>query len=86
MRMDVRPAAPANESIQLGFEAASDQRISIALVNFLGQVLLAEEMNVIKGSNRHSMDVSQIPEGGYLLQLKTEQGTYTKVVMVIRNE
>lgn len=77
---------PANESIQLGFEAASDQRISISLVNFLGQVLLAEEMNVIKGSNRHSMDVSQIPEGGYLLQLKTEQGTYTKVVMVIRNE
>ena len=77
---------PANESIQLGFEAASDLRMSISLVNFLGQVILAEEMNVIKGSNSHRVDVSQIPEGGYLLQLKTEQGTYTKVVMVIRNE
>jgi len=77
---------PANESIQLGFEAATDLRMSISLVNFLGQVILAEEMNVIKGSNSHRVDVSQIPEGGYLLQLKTKQGTYTKVVMVIRNE
>ena len=77
---------PANESFQLGFETASDQRISISLVNFVGQIILSEEINVIKGSNSHSMDVSHIPEGGYLMQLKTKQGTYTKVVMVIRNE
>lgn len=77
---------PANESIQMGFESSYDQRISISFVNFLGQILLAEQMNVLKGSNSHSVDVTQIPEGGYLLQIKTKQGTYSKVVMVIRNE
>ncbi len=75
---------PANESINLSFDSRANQEIRFSLINFLGQDLLNEKIVARKGYNMQNIDVSHIPEGSYLMEVKSEMGMYTKVVVIIR--
>jgi hypothetical protein len=38
------------------------------------------------GYNTDKLDVSSIPEGSYLMQIKTGKEILTKVIVIVRNE
>ncbi|MGB3080211.1 MAG: T9SS type A sorting domain-containing protein, partial [Saprospiraceae bacterium] len=75
---------PTNGSINLSFDSRASQEIQMRLINFLGQEMLREKIDARKGSNIQTIDVSHIPEGSYLMEVKTDSEMYTKVVVIIR--
>jgi hypothetical protein len=77
---------PAKDVITVSFESLLEQDVQVSLVNFMGQTMLREDMTAAKGMTNHQMDVSKIPEGGYMMQLRSGKDIYTKVIMVIRQE
>jgi hypothetical protein len=77
---------PAKESLNISFDCNINHDVQLSLVNFLGQNILTDELSAQKGSNKYNIDVSKIPEGGYLMEMKTEKEVYTKVVVILRNE
>jgi len=77
---------PANGSVNLSFDCSVNHEIQFTLTNFLGQDVLSDQINAHKGSNNHKIDVSKIPQGSYLMQVKSEREMYTKVVVIMRND
>ncbi|MGB4847126.1 MAG: T9SS type A sorting domain-containing protein, partial [Saprospiraceae bacterium] len=75
---------PANGIINLSFDSKVNQQINIRLINFLGQELLIDKINAQKGYNMQNIDISKIPQGSYLMEVKTDSGMYTKVVVILR--
>jgi hypothetical protein len=76
---------PANGSVNLSFDSYINHEIQFSLTNMLGQVVLTENFNALKGSNTHTVDVSRIHEGSYMMQVKSEREMYSKVVVILRN-
>jgi hypothetical protein len=74
---------PANGTVNLSFDANVNQEVQFTLLNFLGQVVLDDEIDATKGLNTRKIDVAKIPEGSYLMQVQSESGMYTKIITVI---
>ena len=77
---------PAKDGITISFESMLDQHVQVSLMNFMGQTLLRDDLKVAKGTTTHQVDISNIPEGGYMIQLRTDDDRYTKVLMIMRKE
>ncbi len=76
---------PANESVNLNFTSLVNQEVKYRLINFLGQVMLRDKTNARKGANTQKVDLSKIPEGSYLMEIRTEKEMYAKVIVVMRH-
>ncbi|MEO6131506.1 MAG: T9SS type A sorting domain-containing protein, partial [Saprospiraceae bacterium] len=76
---------PANESVTLNFESLIEQPMHYTLTNFLGQVMLSDQLNARIGFNTRKLDVAALPQGSYLLELKSETEIHTKVVVLLRD-
>ncbi len=63
-----------------------DQEIKLTLTNLMGQAMLVDKFNAITGYNTYKLDVAGIPEGSYMMGLKTSGEMYTKIVVVLRHE
>lgn len=75
---------PANESVNLSFESRVEVQVELRLLNFLGQVIFSDEMYVIKGFNLRKIDVAKIPDGSYMLEVKTNKEIHSNVIVIIR--
>ncbi|MEO5906195.1 MAG: T9SS type A sorting domain-containing protein, partial [Saprospiraceae bacterium] len=75
---------PANEMMQLSFNSSTAEVVEYTFTNFLGQVVMKDKLSALKGFNKHTIDVSAIPEGTYLVQVKTDNETHTKKMVIIR--
>jgi hypothetical protein len=76
---------PANRNFNLGFESSVEDQVEFSVSNFLGKVVFADKINAIKGLNTRTIDMSQVREGSYLVQVKTTQEVHTKVVVIMRS-
>ncbi len=77
---------PARDAVTVSFESLLDQEVQVSLMNFMGQTLFRQDIKSAKGMTTHQVDISKIPEGGYVIQLRAAGDLYTKVLMVMRNE
>ena len=77
---------PARDAITLKFESALEQDVQLSFINFVGQTFLKEDLRAMPGTTSHEVDLSNMPEGGYMIQLRTTDHLYTKVISVIRKE
>ncbi|MBK9982802.1 MAG: T9SS type A sorting domain-containing protein [Saprospiraceae bacterium] len=77
---------PANGSVNLSFESSVKQDVKFTLLNYLGQVIHTDQINAHKGYNSKKVDVSSIPEGSYLMQVKSDRSMYTKVIVILHND
>ena len=77
---------PANSTVNVSFESAKESEVEITMTNFLGQVVLRDEMDAAKGFNNRKLDVTSLPEGSYLLQLTSEDEIKTKILVLFRNK
>ncbi|HJW29276.1 MAG TPA: T9SS type A sorting domain-containing protein, partial [Saprospiraceae bacterium] len=75
---------PAKTFINLSFEASQDQAVDINFINFLGEVVLTDQMNARKGTNLRKIDVSHMPEGTYLFQVMTHKEVHARGIVIMR--
>jgi hypothetical protein len=76
---------PSNGSVNLSFVSMIDDEIVLRLTNFLGQTVLNSQINVLKGYNNLKIDVASLPEGNYLMDVKTGKEIHSKVIVIMRN-
>jgi hypothetical protein len=69
---------PANQVINVAVEGQMPR--NVRLVNMLGQVVI--DMPNAAGDREFVLNTSQLPAGGYSLQVTTEDGLITKNVVV----
>ena len=76
---------PANRSVTISFESMVEDEVNFSIVNFLGQVVQSKKINAIKGFNNLRVDLDNIQEGSYLMEIKTGKEIHTKVVLIMRS-
>ncbi|MBK9985113.1 MAG: T9SS type A sorting domain-containing protein [Saprospiraceae bacterium] len=74
---------PAKGTVNLSFASSVKQEVVFSFVNFLGQVMMSERMDVQKGMNSRTIDIDQIAGGSYLMEVKSEKEMLTKVVVIM---
>jgi hypothetical protein len=77
---------PATGTINLSFESMVNNKVTYSFINLLGQEIFSDQINAAKGFNAQRIDISLIPEGTYLVRVKTEKELHTKVVVIMRND
>ena len=76
---------PATETVNISFESAMEGVVEYSFTNFLGQTLLREKMNVHRGYNERQIDASTLPNGSYLMQVKSDKDIYSRIIVILRN-
>ena len=76
---------PVTETLNFSFESNLEGIVEYSFTNFLGQTVLKEKMNVLKGYNAKQIDAATLPNGSYLMQIKSDMAIYTRVIVVLKN-
>ncbi len=61
------------------FDLPNNESVSVTVLNFLGQIVIKQEVN----SSSNSIDVAQLGEGNYILSIKTNKGRIFKKIIKI---
>jgi len=75
---------PANTIFNISFNAATARDVEISFLNFLGEVVLTDQMKAHVGVNTRKIDVTKLPPGTYLFQVKTDKEIHAKGVVIMR--
>jgi hypothetical protein len=75
---------PTAATVNVRFECMTANEVEISFTNYLGQIVKTEKVNALKGVNTRRIDVSNIPEGTYLMQVKTEKEVHTNTIVIMR--
>jgi hypothetical protein len=68
----------------ISFDAAVERDVEISFINFLGEVVLTDHMKSHVGANTRKIDVTKLPEGTYLFQVKTDKEIHAKGIVIMR--
>ncbi len=69
---------PASQEITVFFDAVQGQQAELSLFNLQGQPIKTESIKVsFNGKNHQKLQLQQIPEGTYILRLKTGDFTFS---------
>lgn len=72
---------PTNSSITLAFETNSE-KASFSIMNYSGQVVMKkEDLKTIKGKNEFKIDLNDLSNGIYLIQVQTGSGITSKKII-----
>ena len=76
---DVAPN-PANESLRISFGESLDGAARLSLLNMAGQVMRSLELPA--GTLSHLLDVSELPEGVYVVSVQSESAIGVRKVVI----
>lgn len=76
---------PVKDQLLISFRSPSAQKIDLQMMNTVGQLVRSTVEQASSGWNEFSIDVSNLQEGSYMVQLKTGSNVYTKFVLVIKD-
>ena len=80
--INVYPNPMTNYAI-VDFNLAEANKVSIVLVNTIGQVVFSEELGKLNaGTQNYSLDAASLSNGLYLLHIKVGDNTVTKKVAI----
>jgi hypothetical protein len=74
---------PAREEVFLSFDSHAETEVEIHLITSFGKFILGDKIRAQIGMNSFAIDVSEVPKGSYLAQVKTEKGILTKVIIIL---
>ncbi len=75
---------PANETINLSWTSAFDDKIQVQLSNSVGQLVLTDQIAVVTGHNLHVLNVANLPDGSYMLVVQNKLESQVKNVIILR--
>lgn len=73
---------PATSFVQVQWDLAESQPITIQLVNATGQLVYQQEVNAVQWQGR--LDVQSLPMGNYWLRLQGERVHHTQSIIILR--
>ncbi|MEP7170276.1 MAG: T9SS type A sorting domain-containing protein, partial [Bacteroidota bacterium] len=72
---------PTNGTVTLKFNSKENQNCSLILTDITGRELMREQLTATEGKNEHTIDVSSLVNGVYLIKLKTIDGKIVKRII-----
>jgi hypothetical protein len=76
---------PAIENLTVSFNIESEKEVELQLTNSLGQQVWKKDLGKVNsGSHQYAVDVRNLSAGVYQLRIKTNDGSFSKKVSVIR--
>jgi hypothetical protein len=75
---------PAQELLNLNYNARSNETASIELINMMGQRVKVQVQEVVEGKNTFRISLDQLPEGAYLVRLKSGNEQFTEKLTIAR--
>ncbi|MDL2227821.1 C10 family peptidase [Odoribacter sp. OttesenSCG-928-L07] len=72
---------PANDKINIRLENKDSQTVSYQITNMIGSVVMRNSYSHNQVSN-HTIDVSSLNSGVYIITLKTNQGTESRKIII----
>ena len=69
---------PAGDQVQISLSAKALGSLRVKLISSLGQEVKSWHWNVTSGHQERSLDLSEIPDGWYLLTLETQAGVLSR--------
>lgn len=75
---------PANNYIFLEFESDLSKKVLNEVTDLTGRVLICDSFNSIEGKNNQKIDISNIPNGSYLVYIKTHNKASMKKLIINR--
>ena len=73
---------PSPASDHINITSAKNTDVSVNISNILGEILVTQELSLF---GKQKIDVSQLPNGAYIVSLKTTNGSLTKKIIVNNN-
>jgi PKD repeat protein len=73
---------PAKDIITVGYFTNTQTLVRMRLTSISGQLVQASEYNAHRGNNTLTLDVSQLPQGVYVMTIESSNGVTTKKVIV----
>ena len=77
---------PALGRVYLSFESMVENEVEFSFTNLLGVLVSQGKISAQIGINTHQVDIGHLPEGSYLMQIKTREEMQTRVIVVLRND
>ena len=62
---------PAHDHISVGFNSDNSEMVTITIIDTKGQTFFTNNFNLSAGQNNLKVDISGLPEGFYLVSLRT---------------
>ncbi|MBI4945838.1 MAG: S8 family peptidase [Bacteroidetes bacterium] len=69
---------PAHNELQYEIGSIEKTTLQIRIINILGQIVINETKNIDKGISNHTLNISELSSGSYVLQIITDSGTDTR--------
>lgn len=73
---------PATDVLNISFDFDANENATIQLVNVIGKVVAAQNINLVNGTNKNTINVTNLNAGFYVLQIRTSNGVSNTNVMV----
>lgn len=73
---------PNSGEFVIEMELAKPLEMEIQLLNVIGQAVYKEDMGRVSGAYQKQLDLKALAKGIYTLQLTSEEGTYTRKLMI----
>lgn len=80
-QMQITPN-PNNGNFVVNYTSAKNQKVSVKLIDMLGQVVYTNELKVISGINPIEISVQNLKKGIYLFEYVTEKGKQTEKLII----
>lgn len=65
---------PNEGRFSLGINAAENLPAQLLILNALGEEVLSQQIDILKGANQYSYDLGALPSGIYLIQIQIAEG------------
>ena len=75
---------PTQGQVQVTFDIEGVQEIQVRLLNLIGQEIALFDHGSRSGQFKHSYDLSDQPDGMYLIEIRTQQGVVTRRINLHR--
>lgn len=73
---------PATNDFTVLFEASSNETASLKLYDITGKILRIENINQLEGNNKINLDVTNITNGIYIVELRNSEGVQTQRLII----
>jgi len=74
---------PANKDIQILIESYQNRKISYFITDILGRTLIKDNVNLEKGTNKISIDVSYLSDAMYMLHVLSDDGQFITAKQIV---
>ncbi|HRH62457.1 MAG TPA: T9SS type A sorting domain-containing protein [Bacteroidia bacterium] len=81
LAFDVSPN-PANETLQINFEATLNVEHNLCIYSANGKAVLTQTLTANSPANQYQVDVSNLPAGMYLVQIKNSNRSFSKKIFL----